>query len=108
MPRISLPIRVAARPPDVASRDRALALVEARALDRPEELSGETDSNVLEWLANSPYAMWVDESWGWPLALTIHALGMAVLQNSTALNACASRMATSPLLPAKSGVRISG
>jgi uncharacterized protein (DUF2336 family) len=51
MPRVSLPIRVAARPPDVASRDRALALVEARALDRPEELSGETDSNVLEWLA---------------------------------------------------------
>jgi hypothetical protein len=35
--------------------------------------------NVLEWLANSPYAMWVDESWGWPLALTIHALGMAVV-----------------------------
>jgi hypothetical protein len=35
--------------------------------------------NVLEWLANSPFAMWVDESWGWPLALTIHALGMAVV-----------------------------
>jgi hypothetical protein len=35
--------------------------------------------NVLEWLANSPYAVWVDESWGWPLALTIHALGMAVV-----------------------------
>jgi hypothetical protein len=35
--------------------------------------------NVLEWLASSPYAEWVDESWGWPLALTIHALGMAVV-----------------------------
>jgi hypothetical protein len=35
--------------------------------------------NVLEWLANSPFAMWVDESWGWPLALTIHALGMATV-----------------------------
>jgi hypothetical protein len=35
--------------------------------------------NVLEWLAESPFAMWVDESWGWPLALTIHALGMAVV-----------------------------
>jgi hypothetical protein len=35
--------------------------------------------NVIEWLADSPYAMWVDESWGWPLALTIHALGMAVV-----------------------------
>src|SRR5258708_18896832 len=35
--------------------------------------------NVLAELAGSPYAMWVDESWGWPLALTIHALGMAVV-----------------------------
>jgi len=34
---------------------------------------------VLEWLANSPFAMWVDESWGWPLALTVHALGMATV-----------------------------
>jgi hypothetical protein len=34
---------------------------------------------VLEWLATSAYATWVDESWGWPLALTIHALGMAVV-----------------------------
>jgi hypothetical protein len=34
---------------------------------------------VLEWLGSSPYATWVDESWGWPLALTIHALGMAVV-----------------------------
>jgi hypothetical protein len=35
--------------------------------------------NVLEWLANSPFAIWVDESWGWPFALTIHALGMAIV-----------------------------
>lgn len=34
---------------------------------------------MLETLANSPFAMWVDESWGWPLALTIHALGMATV-----------------------------
>ena len=34
---------------------------------------------MLEWLANSPFAMWVDESWGWPLALTVHALGMATV-----------------------------
>ena len=34
---------------------------------------------MLEWLGTSPYAEWVDESWGWPLALTIHALGMAVV-----------------------------
>ena len=34
---------------------------------------------MLEWLATSSYATWVDESWGWPLALTIHALGMAVV-----------------------------
>ena len=34
---------------------------------------------MLEWLAGSAYATWVDESWGWPLALTIHALGMATV-----------------------------
>ena len=34
---------------------------------------------MLESLAASPFAMWVDESWGWPLALTIHALGMATV-----------------------------
>ena len=34
---------------------------------------------MLERLAASPFAMWVDESWGWPLALTIHALGMATM-----------------------------
>jgi hypothetical protein len=35
--------------------------------------------NVLEELAGSSFAMWVDESWGWPLALTVHAIGMAVV-----------------------------
>jgi hypothetical protein len=35
--------------------------------------------NVLEWLANTPYAIWVDESWGWPIALTIHAFGTATV-----------------------------
>jgi len=35
--------------------------------------------NVLEWLANSSYAQWVNESWGWPVALTIHAFGTAVI-----------------------------
>jgi hypothetical protein len=35
--------------------------------------------NVLEWLAHTPYAMWVNESWGWPLALTIHAFGTATV-----------------------------
>jgi hypothetical protein len=30
---------------------------------------------VLEWLTNTPYAVWVRESWGWPLALTFHAFG---------------------------------
>ena len=30
---------------------------------------------MLDWLAHTPYAMWVDESWGWPIALTIHAFG---------------------------------
>jgi hypothetical protein len=35
--------------------------------------------NVLEWLATSEYAQWVNESWGWPLALTIHAFGVAII-----------------------------
>jgi hypothetical protein len=30
---------------------------------------------VLEWLTNTPYAVWVRESWGWPVALTFHAFG---------------------------------
>jgi hypothetical protein len=34
---------------------------------------------VLEWLTNTPYADWVRESWGWPLALTIHAFGTATV-----------------------------
>ena len=34
---------------------------------------------MLEWLAKTPYAIWVSESWGWPLALTFHALGTAMV-----------------------------
>jgi hypothetical protein len=34
---------------------------------------------VLEWLTNTDYAVWVRESWGWPLALTIHAFGTATV-----------------------------
>jgi hypothetical protein len=34
---------------------------------------------VLEWLTNTPYAEWVRESWGWPIALTIHAFGTATV-----------------------------
>jgi hypothetical protein len=34
---------------------------------------------VLEWLTNTPYAEWVRESWGWPLALTVHAFGTATV-----------------------------
>ena len=34
---------------------------------------------MLEWLANSPYAMWVNQSWGWPIALTLHAFGTATV-----------------------------
>jgi hypothetical protein len=33
----------------------------------------------LDWLAHTPYAQWVDESWGWPIALTIHAFGNAII-----------------------------
>jgi hypothetical protein len=34
---------------------------------------------VLEYLNNTPYAEWVRESWGWPIALTIHAFGTAAV-----------------------------
>jgi len=34
---------------------------------------------VIQWLANSPYALWVNQSYGWPLALTIHAFGNAIV-----------------------------
>ena len=34
---------------------------------------------MLEWLANSPYALWVNQSAGWPIALTIHAFGNATV-----------------------------
>jgi len=35
--------------------------------------------DVLDWLAKSSYAIWVDESAGWPIALTIHAFGVAII-----------------------------
>jgi hypothetical protein len=34
---------------------------------------------VLEYLNNTPYAEWVRESLGWPIALTIHAFGTATV-----------------------------
>jgi len=34
---------------------------------------------VLDWLAHSSYAEWVNQSSGWPLALTIHAFGTATV-----------------------------
>ncbi len=34
---------------------------------------------MLEWLEFTPLALWVKESWGWPLALTLHAFGSAVI-----------------------------
>lgn len=34
---------------------------------------------MLEWLQETPYSDWVRESWGWPLALTVHAFGNAVV-----------------------------
>jgi hypothetical protein len=38
---------------------------------------------VLEWLAHTRYAEWVDQSWGWPLALTVHAFGTATVVGLT-------------------------
>jgi hypothetical protein len=34
---------------------------------------------VLDWIANSAYAMWVNQSAGWPIALTLHAFGTATV-----------------------------
>ena len=36
-------------------------------------------SDLLNWLSNSSYAAWVNESGGWPIALTIHAFGVATV-----------------------------
>ena len=38
---------------------------------------------MLEWLAHTPYAEWVNQSWGWPLALTVHAFGTATVVGVT-------------------------
>jgi hypothetical protein len=35
--------------------------------------------NVLDAIANSSFALWVNASAGWPLALTIHAFGTAIV-----------------------------
>jgi hypothetical protein len=34
---------------------------------------------VFEWLSHTAYSSWVRESWGWALALTIHAFGNAIV-----------------------------
>jgi hypothetical protein len=34
---------------------------------------------VLDWLGKTAYSDWVRESWGWALALTIHAFGNAIV-----------------------------
>src|SRR5262245_11162647 len=38
---------------------------------------------VLNWLVHTSYVEWVNESWGWPLALTIHAFGTATVVGLT-------------------------
>lgn len=34
---------------------------------------------MIEWLETSAYADWVRESWGWPIALSVHAFGVATV-----------------------------
>ncbi|MGZ3273230.1 MAG: hypothetical protein ACXU82_03105 [Caulobacteraceae bacterium] len=34
---------------------------------------------MLDWLATTTYSQWVRESWGWALALTVHAFGNAIV-----------------------------
>jgi hypothetical protein len=38
---------------------------------------------VLDWLANTAYAQWVNQSWGWAVALTLHAFGTAIVVSLT-------------------------
>jgi len=35
--------------------------------------------SFFEWLAQTAYVQWVQESWGWPVALTLHAFGTATI-----------------------------
>jgi hypothetical protein len=35
--------------------------------------------DVLDYLGNSEFAQWVNQSWGWPAALTVHAFGTATI-----------------------------
>jgi hypothetical protein len=37
------------------------------------------EGDVLEAIANSEFALWVNASAGWPIALTVHAFGTAVV-----------------------------
>lgn len=34
---------------------------------------------MLDWIANTDYATWVRQSWGWAFALTFHAFGTAMV-----------------------------
>lgn len=34
---------------------------------------------MLDWIANTDYATWVRQSWGWAFALTLHAFGNAIV-----------------------------
>ena len=34
---------------------------------------------MLDWIANTDYATWVRQSWGWAVALTFHAFGTAMV-----------------------------
>jgi len=34
---------------------------------------------VLDWIGNSDYANWVNQASGWPIALTLHAFGTAIV-----------------------------
>jgi len=34
---------------------------------------------MFDWLESTQLAIWVKESWGWPLALTLHAFGSAII-----------------------------
>jgi len=37
------------------------------------------DRIMFDWLESTSLSLWVKESWGWPLALTLHAFGSATI-----------------------------
>jgi hypothetical protein len=60
---------------------------------------------MFRWLEYTPLAQWVKESWGWPFALTLHALGSAIMVGLT-LIACLRLLGMFSAMPVLSFIRL--